>query len=374
MSTNRVCSSCFSDKDLRSWIRENNGPRGCNACRKYDSPTVGFDVLVDYIEERLRRYYGRAVDQLPYCSAEGGYLGPHWDSWDMLDKIGLDFPRDYTGSLRSDIASSMTDEPWTDKDVATLDLDDALWSSWESFCSTVKHKRRFFFHATGTDARDSYTPASLLNKIARSIDFHELITELPVDIRLWRARTGIPKRKRVTATDFGPCPAQFALQSNRLNPSGIPMFYLASSTTTALKETREEIGKVGLWRSTRPIRVLDLRSLPDIPGIFSDEPPELAQTLSFLHDFTSDIMKPVQRTEKVQIDYLPSQVVTEYFRDYEFEDGALDGVAYRSTVHRRGWNVALFLGPEDLGLANREWGVTPTPAFEFEKSVWATSA
>lgn len=63
---------------------------------------------------------------------------------------------------------------------------------------------------------------------------------------------------------------------------------------------------------------------------------------------------------------ISSQVVTEYFRDYEFEDGALDGVAYRSTVHRRGWNVALFLGPEDLGLANREWGVTPTPAFEFE--------
>ncbi len=282
MSLNRVCSSCFSDKDLRSWIRENNGPRGCNACRKYDSPTVGFDVLVNYIEERLRRYYGRAVDQLPYCSAEGGYLGPHWDSWDMLDKIGLDFPRDYTGSLRSDIASSMTDEPWTDKDVATLDLDDALWSSWESFCSTVKHKRRFFFHATGSDDRDSYTPASLLNKIARSIDFHELITELPVDIRLWRARTDIPKRKRVTATDFGPPPPQFALQSNRLNPSGIPMFYLASSTTTALKETREDKGKVGLWRSARPIRVLDLRSLPDIPGIFSDEPPELAQTLSFL--------------------------------------------------------------------------------------------
>jgi hypothetical protein len=83
------------------------------------------------------------------------------------------------------------------------------------------------------------------------------------------------------------------------------MFYLASSTTTALKETREDKGKVGLWRSARPIRVLDLRSLPDIPGIFSDEPPELAQTLSFLHDFTNDIMKPVPRSDKVQIDYLP---------------------------------------------------------------------
>jgi hypothetical protein len=337
----------------------------------YDSPTAGFQALVDHMEKCIRRYYGRAVDQLSYNSSEGGYLGPHWDSWDMLGKISLDLPRDYSGSLHLDIASSMTEEPWTHKDVATLDLDDALRSSWESFCLTVKHKRRFFFHATGSDDRDSYTPASLLSTIAKSIEYHELITELPSNIRLWRARTDIPKRKRVTAADFGPPPPQFALQSNRLNPSGIPMFYLASSTTTALKETREEKAKVGQWRSARPIRVLDLRSLPDIPGIFSDAPPALAHTLSFLHDFMNDIMKPVTRSDRVQIDYLPSQVVTEYFRDYAFEGGALDGVAYRSTVHRRGWNVALFLGPEELGLATRDWGATPSPALVFEKSVWA---
>lgn len=292
----------------------------------------------------------------------------------MLDKIGLDLPRDYTGSLFSDIASAMTDEYWCDYDVGALDLDDALRSSWESFCMTVKHKRRFFFHATGSDDYDSYTPASLLSKIAQSSDILGLIVELPAGLRLWRARVDIPKRKRVGASDFGPPPVQLALQSNRMNPSGIPMLYLASSITTALKETRAGQAKVGLWRSTRPIRILDLRYLPYVPGIFSEEPRAIALTLSFLEDFTNDIMKPVERDKQVHIDYLPSQVFTEFIRDYAFEGGALDGVAYRSTVHPRGWNIALFVGPVELGLAASDWGITPTPTFVFEKSTWATSA
>lgn len=152
------------------------------------------------------------------------------------------------------------------------------------------------------------------------------------------------------------------------------MLYLASSITTALKETRAGQAKVGLWRSARPIRILDLRYLPYVPSIFSEEPRALALTLRFLHDFANDIMKPVERDKQVHIDYLPSQVFTEFIRDYAFEGGALDGVAYRSTVHPRGWNIALFIGPVELGLEIRDWGSTPSPTFVFEKSTWATSA
>jgi hypothetical protein len=329
--------------------------------------------VVTRIEYCIERYYGRAVEQLGYCSAEGGYLGEHWDSWDMLDKVGLTLPRDHTGSLYSAIAGAMADEPWCDFDVGALDLDRALWTSWESFCRTVKHKRRFFFHNSGRDDQDSFTPASLLNSIARASEALGLVVELPAGLRLWRARPDVPKGSRVGASDFGPPPLEFALQSNRMNPAGIPMLYLASSATTALKETRAGQAKVGLWRSMRPIRILDLRCLPPLPGIFSEEARIQALTLSFLHDFADDIMKPVARNNQVQIDYLPSQVVTEFMRDYGFSGGALDGVAYGSTVHRRGWNVAFFLGPIELGLATREWGITPPPVFAFEKATWATS-
>ncbi|VVE05434.1 hypothetical protein PIN31009_02340 [Pandoraea iniqua] len=372
MNPNRVCSSCFSDQDLRAWVRSNDGPRGCDICCKFDSPTAEFDRIVEHIERCLRRYYGRAVDQLGYCSAEGGYLGAHWDSWDVLDKIGITSERDNKGRLYNALANSMTDEPWCDFDVATLDLDEALWTSWERFCRTVKHERRFFFHATGRDDRDSLTPTSLLSNIAYTTEELELVKELPPGLGFWRARSDLEKGLRVKASDFGPPPAQFALQSNRMNPAGIPMLYLASSQTTALKETRTSSAKLGLWRTARPIKILDLRRLPDVPGMFSEFARRPALTIRFLHDFAKDIMKPVARDHTVHIDYLPSQVVTEFMRDYAFSAGPLDGVAYRSTVHPKGWNLALFLGPIDLGLESPGWGRPPSIAFTFEKSIWAT--
>jgi hypothetical protein len=276
--------------------------------------------------------------------------------------------------LNEAIVGAMTQEPWCDFDVASLDLDHALWSSWESFCKTVKHERRFFFHATGADNQDSFTPASLLNSIANSVESLGLVLDLPAGFGLWRARPDIPKRRRVKASDFGPPPVQYSLQSNRMNPAGIPMLYLASSKTTALKETRSAQAKVGLWRAARPIRILDLRHLPPVPSIFSDIARAPTLILSFLHNFAEDIMQPVERDDKVHIEYLPSQVVTEFMRDYAFAAGPLDGIAYGSTVHERGWNVALFLGSIELGLATREWGTTPSPAFVFEKSIWANCA
>lgn len=374
MSLNRVCASCFSDQALRAWIRGHGGPRGCDVCGKFDSATVPFHKLVAHIEQRIGLYFGRAIDQLGYCSAEGGYLGVHWDSWDMLDKAGLMLPRDDKGKLYSAIACAMADEPWCDFDVGALDLDDALWRSWESFCETVKHKRRFFFHASGRDDQDSFTPASLLRRIAHSSEELGLVVAFPPGLGLWRARSNLPKRRRVAASDFSPPPVQLALQSNRMNPAGIPMLYLASSTKTALKEIRANQAKVGLWRTVRSLRILDLRHLPPVPSMFADAERRVVLTLRFLHDFANDIMKTSERDEKVHIDYLPSQVVTEFMRDHTFANGVLDGIAYRSTVHPRGWNVALFLGPIELGLETRERGTTPPPVLRFEKSIWVTSA
>lgn len=373
MNSKRVCSSCFSNHDLRALIRSHDGRRGCSFCGKFDSPTLEFQKVAQYIEQCIGRYYGKAVEQLGYCSAEGGYFGEYWDSWSMLDKIGLEMPRDHNGILYSAIACEMNDEPWCDFDVGALDLDDALWSSWESFCHTVKHKRRFFFQDDGGDDRDSLTPASLLSSIASASEDLGLVVELPAGLRLWRARPDIPKGRRVRAVDFGPPPIEFATQSNRMNPAGIPMLYLASSRTTALIETRAKQAKVGLWRSLRQIRILDLRSLPPVPSMFSEKSRTYSLTLRFLHDFANDIMKPIDRTNQVHIDYLPSQVVTEFMRDYNFSVGALDGVAYGSTVHDGGWNVALFLEPVKLGLATHESGIAPSPIFAFDKSIWVTS-
>lgn len=370
MTIERVCSSCFGDNALRSWVRDVGGPRGCDACGKFDSPTCKIEDVCEYIETCLRKYWCFAVEQLPYESAEGGYLGATWTTYELLrEEVCISLPRDKDDRLFHEILEELIDETWCEYDWLTLDHDVALRSSWERFCKTVKHKRRFFFHADGTDDRDSFTPSTLLEAIARICQDMGLVRDLPQGTRLWRARPDILKRRKATAADFGPPPVEVALQSNRMNPPGIPMLYLASTARTALIETRAKESRVGKWKTLRPVRILDLRRLPDCPGYFSDVARNHRLALRFLHHFADDIMTPVARDQRVHIDYLPSQVVTEFLRDYDFDEGKLDGVAYGSTVHRAGWNVALFTTPVELGLEEPEWGETPAQVLSFERTI-----
>lgn len=366
----RVCSACFDDTALRAWVRAQNGPRGCWACEKFDSPTAPLHLIQERIRECVSKYYGHAVDQLYYDSSEGGYLGDHWDSDDLLQMLDLGFPRD-SGRLFDAIVDGLGQQPWCNFDAGALDLDDALSSSWTQFCRTVKHERRFFFHSTGEDGLDTWTPLSLLTHIAAHCEHSGLIRDIPPGKKLWRARPDLKRGKRARASEFGPAPIEYALQSNRMNPPGIPLLYVASSISTALRETKQDSARIGLWSVVEPLRVLDLRSLPPVPSIFSDATRTDRHALSFLHLFVNDIMKPVKRTRTVDLDYLPSQVVTEFMRDYPFEGGRIDGVAYPSTVHRPGWNVALFLGPSDLGLAPKAlWKPKPIKLL-FERDQWA---
>ena len=101
-SIERVCSACFDDPDVRAWIRDAAGPRGCDACGSYDSPTVELSELCDYLGECLSKFWGSAAEQLPYESAEGGYIGETWLTAELVfDEVGLDLPRDAKDRLRA---------------------------------------------------------------------------------------------------------------------------------------------------------------------------------------------------------------------------------------------------------------------------------
>ena len=67
----------------------------------------------------------------------------------------------------------------------------------------------------------------------------------------------------------------------------------------------------------------------------------------FLHDFSS----PIERDNRIHIDYVPTQVVTEYLRDAKLErDPPLDGIKYRSARRKGGICYVLFID---------EYGVEP---------------
>ena len=345
-----VCANCFEEEDIRLWIRDHEGTRGCDFCGRRDAPTVSIDELANYMRGCLENVWGYAIEQLPFESREDGYQGRTWDTWDILfDELELALPRDHKSTLAHKLCSLISQETWCEFDWLSLDEDEVLRTSWASFCEIVKHQRRFFFGDIKQDPNDQdhFVPSKLLGRLAAmALDFG-LINQIPSNTKIYRARAA-GRRPMRTPAELGPPPLKHALQSNRMNPPGVPMFYAAETRSVAVAEIQSPIAYVGTFVLHRDIAVLDLVNLPDIPGIFSGDERWRRLGLQFLHDFRKDVMKPVARDERTHIDYIPTQIVTEYFRHHGAGGIQLDGVRYPSTVVPGGRNLVLFATQADV--------------------------
>jgi RES domain-containing protein len=133
-----------------------------------------------------------------------------------------------------------------------------------------------------------------------------------------------------------------------MNPPGVPMLYAAESPGVAIAEIRAKSAYVGVFELLRDVTVLDLVDLPNVPGVFAGDERWRRLALSFLHDFRDDIMKPVARDERTHIDYIPTQIVTEFFRHHGAGNVAFDGIRYPSAVVANGGNLVLFAVQEDV--------------------------
>lgn len=347
-----VCYQCFGDKDLRTMIRNYCGPKGCYFCERKDADTMPFKEVIHFILQRIETFYGRAADQLPYESREGGYQGWHIDSYDMIrDQIGLELPRDGTQKLFHAIVGGIGDDTWCEYDWLVLEPDKSLRFSWESFCDIVKHRRRFFFHdigeSDGSDP-DARSPVEFLETVCKQAERAKLIIEMSAGQALYRARARKPRQNIATPSELGPPPNHLATQSNRMNPPGISMFYGADKRKLAVAEIRNSMASIGTFETKRPIRILDLANLPEVPGFFTTTPRVKQRILSFLSDFSNLIVQPVDRSDRVHVDYIPTQVFTEFIRDFQFKGGKIDGLRYRSATGEKGTNYVLFAGQEDV--------------------------
>lgn len=364
-STNeQICARCVSDDDLKRWISAS--PKGwCSFCDADDVGVVGFEEFLSCVETVIRQHFSQAVDDLPYDSGEGGYQGTTFDTEDVLEYLELDFPQDGHDELRQRVLWYFNDfEPWCEFDWTTLDDHQALAFSWKRFCDAIKHRRRFFFLRPSSedndeDARDHVSFSELLSEIAKLAERSKLVKVQPAGTKVYRARAFKTGVVPTTALELGPPPAAKALQSNRMNPPGISMTYLSDTPGCAV----EELGAVpkghkvhvATFATKQPLRILDFSKLPPAPGYFSGEGRRKILLHQFLRHFVREVTQPVVRDDRNHLDYLPSQVVTEFLRDYDFAGGKIDGIRYPSAVVKKGVNVVLFGGPELVDPSPPNW-------------------
>ncbi|WP_247832934.1 RES family NAD+ phosphorylase [Bradyrhizobium sp. 200] len=164
----------------------------------------------------------------------------------------------------------------------------------------------------------------------------------------------------MTPGSLGPPPADHAIKTNRMSPPGVAMTYAAEDRDTALAETADEAGTyaIGEFTNDRELLILDLTRLPDVPSVFTELPDTIGDPrpqLGFLHSISREISRPIARDDRVHVEYVPTQIVTEYVRTaVTIGKRKVDGIRYNSSRHHAATALVLFADQSNLILGKDE--------------------
>ena len=371
-SYTRICTECVEEPDLRDYIASADGEPGCSFCNEDDAPTCAFLEFMDHVRACIKGEYDSAANWLPWESKEGGWqAGRVWDTWDLIaDELEIGFPREGGSELIGAMADLLGHDDWCEIDPFGEGPLENLRLKWQEFCELIKHHTRFFVARRASPPSDDLqfhrhprTAAEVLSAIGERIWRMELFRTLPADSTIYRARYCERDEFLSTPQDLGPPPRERAVVANRMSPPGIVMFYGALDSETALLETATSPGHftVGEFRVLRGLRLLDLTAVPEVPGFFAslpDSQPWGRQDAQFFSELVEDLTQPVARDDRIHVDYIPTQVVTEYCRmafHHEYDTEPLDGIVYPSTRNCGRPAVVLFADREAVaGIATVE--------------------
>jgi hypothetical protein len=358
MSAKFVCVRCVEGDSLANAIFTNMVESRCDYCgRRSRKPIAApVDVLVEPVLEGLQTEWADPGDELYYDGRDGGYQGETFSSDDLL-LWEIDRFSEHE-SLVEEIADLLSDYHWCKKDYGLLRPGEALTYGWSNFCHKVKHETRYMFfeEASGPPELrhpDDVRPEEMLGSVGYAVREAGLVRAVEVGKRFVRARVDAPSAIHGSADALGPPPLEYAVQPNRMSPAGIPMFYGAVEADTALAEVRSNdptpvVATIAIWSASRPFDIVDLTQLPPAPSIFDRASRHLRDPILFLREFIRDLAKPITRDRHEHIEYVPTQIVTEYFR-YRFRSGTregpsgrIQGLAYPSSRHLGGVAVVLF--------------------------------
>jgi HEPN/RES N-terminal domain 1/RES domain len=414
-----VCDSCVRDGYLSAHIAENGKPAACGYCgiapEDANVSCIPFDDLMDLIGDGINWAYASADNEgIPYESAEGGYAFPDhmFSTYELVvDQVGLEVEN----GVLEDILRALPDQTWCRRRFGSLSLNDALHMGWEEFVEKVQYETRYLFtlpepspggtdpppsaavvehpeevngesiglhepnplpegpeFASGDpdfgidyDLQEGIPVYEMLDAIGRLVRRLELIKKFDSGITIFRVRVVDKECTLAGPHDLGPPAREDATQPNRMSPSGIVMFYGAMDRDTALVETfqpdREGAENKRAWVASfevlRELRLLDLTRLPTVPSIFNAGRRDLQDGISFLHQFVDDLVQPIKRDGRELIDYVPTQIVTEYVRHrFRTVNGkSVHGILYRSSKRPSGTACVLFIDGANCGAEVEGW-------------------
>ena len=360
-----VCTHHFDDKYLNQYIQENSEDGICSYCHRKER-VIDMSALADHIGMTISiffndvdseglplasSYYDDDKEEIPGIKRVGCFAVPektevYEDTSEMMEDLGLHTECE---ELNEDMEHLFEDNMWVKKDPFELWWNEEMELQWKRFADMVKHSRRFTFLAM-PKVNGSENILEELNEVILHTD--DVLHQIPIGTTLYRARS----LNKALDNSFGfkditSAPNASAGQC-RMSPAGVSMFYGAFDKETAISESiksaDEKVLVIGEFKTIRELTVVDLTALPTDVSIWMDK----WEGIAFLKSFHKDITQPLLKDAKEAIEYVPSQIFTEYLR-WMFTDKQgrhVDGLMYKSCKTKKA-NVVLFCNNEE----SREW-------------------
>ena len=360
MELHNVCWRCLGDDYLQKEIKRYGRNDYCSICYKY-SKCYSFIYLVQKVESVFKYHFVPGdYDSRLVVDSDEVHEKQKGSSADEIIQDILQCDHEVAVSITKELEDRekygvlkqgengffFTETNF----VGQLAKPYHLYATWDKFCNDIKYKNRFistsFFH----QLNDLFSYLYILeildpNKIIRRINPGD---ELGTVYR-GRLKENYQEAEKFIHKDLKAelsAPPHSSATAGRMNPAGIPVFYSSSNIDICVAELRPSVGNIaiiGEFEIIREINVLDLTALDDFRAALSLFHPhyhKAEEMLEFMYAFHDEVKKPVSKKD-AELEYLPTQAVSEYF--YNIFKPKIEGIIFESSqTNYDGKNICLF--------------------------------
>jgi len=311
----KVCSSCFSDKELKGFILSYNEIGHCTVCDTTSQNLLEIEELYDFFQELIGNFKlaENGLSLFSKIQSDWSFFSSHDIAKKILDYV---IPQIHTEITSSDDLVDYSDDIL------------ANFGYWEVLKDELKWKNRFIIDIKQLEVLgwDGFFNAQF---------------ELKNNMKLFRARihhvSGTPKYKR---KEMG-CPPKNKTTGGRANPIGLPYLYLSEDKDTTLYEVRssylDELS-VGIFQLQNKFSTVEIVDFTQDISLYQPEYVKESIQGKLLRDrISKDLSKPMRRYDS-ELEYIPTQFICEYIKVFT---GA-KGIRFRSSLHKQGNNIVFF--------------------------------
>ncbi|WP_162243154.1 HEPN-associated N-terminal domain-containing protein [Deinococcus sp. Leaf326] len=337
-----ICGQCISDNSYGDYalvelVQSNMTSMHCDYCGNTSPFPIAADIelVIERVALVMMNRYGTAEEDLPRDNeSESGWFGDTLTTEDILEKYFENGTK-----LFNDLVNTIADNTWCDKDPFSLPEDHMYKYSWERFKQLVQHEKRYMFFKSNDsdlDLNEEFylEPMEILSVIGNFIREMGMYKEITNEDLLYHVRFN----DHYTAfKDLASPPVEFATQPNRMSPPGISMFYAAYEKKVALMETASPDldGKkftIGRFSTKKSEYLVDISRASKGISVFDLDKAKYYNVAQFVDKYVKEISKPARKEAGYSsIDYVSTQVLTEFIRYGMDHDHEIIGMQFRSS-------------------------------------------